>query len=195
MRPFALRPAFFGFGFVSDFSGLSVVTVAKSDTLMPRRAGVVGRYLRLAMCLRPLGFLSGGAGPPRVSRNQDPRVAIGGRCRASSARRQGRLREDVDLVAFGEGDDGALGLLAPSLHESESHALPGAIERVDLADPHAPDRLDSLLDLGLVRGGVHDERVPAVVEQRVALLADDRFDDHVVWVLHAAPSSVVSSTA
>src|SRR5918996_3470338 len=172
MRPFALRPAFLGFGLVSDFSGLSVVTVAKSDTLMPRRAGDVGRYLRLAMCLRPLGY-----GWRAVSHSP------------------AWLREDVDLVAFGEGHDGALGLLALTPHEPETHPLARAVERVDLAYGHAPDCLDSLLDLRLVGGGMHDERVAAVVEQRVALLADDRFDDHVVWALHAAPSSSVSSVS
>ena len=53
MRPWALRPAFLGLGLVRDLSGLSVVTLAKSDTLMPRRAGVVGLYLRTAMVRCP----------------------------------------------------------------------------------------------------------------------------------------------
>ena len=39
MRPYELRPPVFGFGFVSDFSGLVFVTSAKSDDVWNRRPG------------------------------------------------------------------------------------------------------------------------------------------------------------
>src|SRR5918998_2631616 len=50
IRPWALRPPFFGSGASSDFSGVDRVISAKSATLEPRRPGVVGLYLRIPMC-------------------------------------------------------------------------------------------------------------------------------------------------
>jgi hypothetical protein len=38
-----------GFGMTSDFSGVDLVSSTKSATLLPRRPGVVGLYLRIAM--------------------------------------------------------------------------------------------------------------------------------------------------
>src|SRR5690606_18227953 len=49
MRPWLLRPPFLGSGSTSDFSGVVRVISAKSATLEPRRPGVVGLYLRIAM--------------------------------------------------------------------------------------------------------------------------------------------------
>src|SRR5689334_12480999 len=49
MRPYALRPPVFGFGFVSDFSGLSRVTSEKSDDDWNRRPGLVGLRLRMGI--------------------------------------------------------------------------------------------------------------------------------------------------
>src|SRR5689334_18636812 len=49
MRPYALRPPVFGFGFVSDFSGLSRVTSAKSEADWNRRPGLVGLRLRMGI--------------------------------------------------------------------------------------------------------------------------------------------------
>src|SRR3954451_23851797 len=49
MRPALLRPPVFGSGRSSDFSGVDRVISAKSATDEPRRPGVVGLYLRIAM--------------------------------------------------------------------------------------------------------------------------------------------------
>src|SRR3954469_21321527 len=49
MRPWTLRPPFLGRGTSRDFSGVDRVISAKSATLEPRRPGVVGLYLRIAM--------------------------------------------------------------------------------------------------------------------------------------------------
>src|SRR6266498_193300 len=53
MRPWTLRPPFLGSGTTSDFSGVDRVISAKSATLEPRRPGVVGLYLRIAIVLYP----------------------------------------------------------------------------------------------------------------------------------------------
>src|ERR1043165_609017 len=53
--PDALRPPDLLSGRSSDFSGVDRVISAKSETLEPRRPGVVGLYLRMPMCqLSPL---------------------------------------------------------------------------------------------------------------------------------------------
>src|SRR3954447_12831043 len=54
MRPWTLRPPFLGSGASRDFSGVDRVISAKSATLEPRRPGVVGLYLRIAMIYNPL---------------------------------------------------------------------------------------------------------------------------------------------
>src|SRR3954462_7716220 len=51
--PCALRPPLFGSGRSSDFSGVDRVISAKSATLEPRRPGVVGLYLRIAISEYP----------------------------------------------------------------------------------------------------------------------------------------------
>src|SRR5689334_24004266 len=51
IRPCALRPPLPCSGRTSDFSGWSRVISAKSETLAPRRPGVVGLYLRIAITL------------------------------------------------------------------------------------------------------------------------------------------------
>ena len=53
IRPLLLRPPVLGLGTTSDFSGVDRVTSAKSATEEPRRPGVVGLYLRIAMALSP----------------------------------------------------------------------------------------------------------------------------------------------
>src|SRR4029078_1226518 len=62
IRPWALRPPFFGSGASSDFSGVDRVISAKSATLEPRRPGVVGLYLRIAIVYTPQL-----TGPPKAS--------------------------------------------------------------------------------------------------------------------------------
>src|SRR3954463_5271010 len=54
IRPWTLRPPFLGSGTSRDFSGVDRVISAKSATLEPRRPGVVGLYLRIAIDLHPL---------------------------------------------------------------------------------------------------------------------------------------------
>src|SRR6476620_7136759 len=82
MRPWLLRPPFLGSGRVSDFSGVVRVISTKSASEEPRRPGVVGLYLRIAMFFSP----------------------------QSGARSGDRTSEDVDAVALGEADDRALGV-------------------------------------------------------------------------------------
>src|SRR6186713_1062160 len=53
MRPALLRPPVFGSGRSRDFSGVERVISAKSATEEPRRPGVVGLYLRMAMVFFP----------------------------------------------------------------------------------------------------------------------------------------------
>src|SRR5918993_2060765 len=53
IRPLLLRPPVLGLGTTSDFSGVDRVTSAKSATEEPRRPGVVGLYLRIAIALLP----------------------------------------------------------------------------------------------------------------------------------------------
>ena len=60
MRPALLRPPLLCSGRTSDFSGSERVTSTKSATLEPRRAGVVGLYLRMPMSARLTG-------PPKMS--------------------------------------------------------------------------------------------------------------------------------
>src|SRR6516165_9982726 len=56
MRPCTLRPPRECSGRTSDFSGSLLVTSEKSEPLAPRRPGVVGLYLRIAMLVAsPLG--------------------------------------------------------------------------------------------------------------------------------------------
>src|SRR5918995_3548827 len=51
MRPWLLRPPVLDSGRRSDFSGVDRVISAKSATDEPRRPGVVGLYLRIAISL------------------------------------------------------------------------------------------------------------------------------------------------
>src|SRR6476619_5725275 len=69
--------------------------------------------------------------------------------------------EQLDVVAGGDGDDGPLGVGATTLAVRAPGALGLAlpVEGVDLEDAHAPDRLDGVVDLGLGRSLVDDERV------------------------------------
>src|SRR3954470_14921187 len=172
-----LRPPRPCSGRTSDFSGWSRVTSAKSATLEPRRPGVVGLYLRIAMGLESLSVLSG---------------PVGGQARSGA-----RATEDLDALTGGERDDGALGVLALAhLCAPAPLALALAVDRVHAVDLHVEDLLHGDLDLRLVRLGQHDERVLPGVDQAVALLRDDRGEQDVPGVADAhAFSSVVSSAA
>src|SRR5690606_36117667 len=100
-------------------------------------------------------------------------------------------REDVDRSGL-EGDDGALGVLALAEAEARPAGLAGAVERVHRGDLDAEDLLDRELDLSLVRVGRHDEGVLALIDERVALLRDDRGDDDVARVLVREGHAVTS---
>src|SRR6478672_1193369 len=154
MRPWLLRPPFFGSGRVSDFSGVDRVISTKSATDEPRRPGVGGLYLRIAISV-----------PIQRARSGD------------------RTSEDVDAVTLGEADDRALGVgtLAHAVAGATRLAL--AVDRVDRGDLDVEDLLDRDLDLGLVGVRVDDEGVLVGVEEAVALLRHDRRDQDVAVVL------------
>src|SRR3954452_22113608 len=101
--------------------------------------------------------------------------------------------EDLDGIALGERDDRAL--LVGALADGPAAALELALapERVHRRDAHVPDRLDGLLDLGLVRPGIDQEGVAVQLEPGVGLLRHHRADDHVAWRLHASSPPSVSS--
>src|SRR3954466_15960438 len=67
IRPWVLRPPGLGSGRVSDFSGVVRVISTKSATEEPRRPGVVGLYLRIAMVSRPSQEPGQETGPPKMS--------------------------------------------------------------------------------------------------------------------------------
>src|SRR6187455_2233397 len=133
IRPALLRPPLLPSGRTSDFSGVVLVTSTKSATDEPRRPGVVGLYLRIAMSVCLLG-------------------------------RSGARAEDVDGT-LAERDDGALGVLALADAEAGTPRLALAVHRVDRVDLDVEDLLDGDLDLRLVRPGVDEERVLALVEK------------------------------
>src|SRR5690606_16150033 len=107
-------------------------------------------------------------------------------------------REDVDRAGL-ERDDGALGVLALAEAELGSTRLALLVEGVDRRDLHVEDLLDRELDLGLVRAGVHLEGVLALVDEVVALLGDNRCENHVARIFergaHALTSSVFLAAA
>src|SRR5919202_2932054 len=156
MRPALLRPPLLVSGRTSDFSGSDRVISTKSATDAPRRPGVVGLYLRI----------------PMVSSSS---ISSLSRIRTPSG---DRPPEDVDGAVL-ERHDRALGVLALADAEPGPAALALAVDRVDRGDLHVEDLLDRLADLGLVRVGVDDERVLALVEQAVALLGDHRGEQDV----------------
>src|SRR5690554_1772772 len=103
-------------------------------------------------------------------------------------------REDVDRTGL-ESDDGALRVLALAGAEAGAARLALLVEGVDRRDLHVEDLLDRELDLGLVRAGVHLEGVLALIDQVVALLRDNRRENHITRILvggaHALTSSVL----
>src|SRR5690625_2427595 len=167
MRPVLLRPPLLVSGRTSDFSGCVRVISTKSAALEPRRPGVVGLYLRIAMGLDPQSL----------------------QCAASA----GHFTEDVD-GALAQRDDRALGvlLLADAGTRPPGLALP--VRRVHRADLDVEDRLDGVLDLGLVRARVDEEGVLPLVDEVVALLGDHGGDDDVPRVLVVLDAHLSSSS-
>src|SRR5262245_25972951 len=104
--------------------------------------------------------------------------------------------EDLDAVALGELDDRALLVGALAQRVPATLDLAGAVQRANRGHLDVPDRLDGLLDLGLVRPRVHEERVGVLLQAGVGLLAHDRADDDVSGGLHSpSPSSGVADAA
>src|SRR6266568_1337166 len=161
MRPELLRPPLPCRGRTSDFSGSSRVTSTKSAWLAPRRPGVVGLYLRIAMSART------------------------------------NLAEYVDPVAFAKRDDRALDRLARAVTESGPLPFAWPIERVHVGDLDVEHLLDGDLDLRLVRQRVDVERVLVLIQQAVALLRNDRSEQHIAGIVEhqLCSSSDVSSAA
>src|SRR5581483_1430864 len=93
-----------------------------------------------------------------------------------------RTAEDVDAVALDQRHDGALGVLALAEAGARALALALPVQRVDVGDLDREDRFHGLLDLRLVGVRRHDERVLVLVEEAVALLRDDRLQQHVTGV-------------
>src|SRR4029453_5225666 len=111
MRPVLFRPPLFVSGRTSDFSGVVRVISTKSATEAPRRPGVVGLYLRIAMSV------------------------------TSQARSGDRTSENVDAGAPGQADDRALGVLAPADPGPGTTRLALAVDRVHRRDLHAENLL------------------------------------------------------
>src|SRR5690606_10034242 len=167
IRPVLLRPPLLLSGRTSDFSGCDRVISTKSATLEPRRPGVVGLYLRIAMGVDPQSLQ-----------------------RAASA---GNFTEDVD-GALAQRDDRALGVLTLAEAGAGPPGLALTVRRVHRADLDLEDRLDGVLDLGLVRARVDEEGVLPLVDEAVALLGDHRGDDDVPGVLVVLDAHLPSSS-
>src|SRR5438105_6501983 len=88
--------------------------------------------------------------------------------------------EDLDRVALAHLDDGLLPAGLRAAVEAAPLRLRLHLRDVDALDLHVEELLDGLADLGLVRARVHAERVLAVGDQRVALLAHDRGEEDFV---------------
>src|SRR5450759_544398 len=203
MRPLLLRPPVLCSGESSDFSGVDVVTSAKSETDMNRRPGDVGLYFfspistpsHVRWPVRPgtavvtlggsrLAARRSDAGPHTVpgdsicEAHRHPYVAPSGRPEGLTA------FEELDLVASLEGDDGLLPRRGHALGISDPARLARHVHGVDACHRHVEELLDRLGDLDLA-GRLGDlERVAVVLDHRVGLLRDDRAKDDLMCVLH-----------
>src|SRR5262245_41764750 len=112
-----------------------------------------------------------------------------------------RSREDLDRLALAQLHDGLLPARARAPREAAALGLRLHLEHLHVLDPDLEELLDGLADLRLVRVGVHLERVLALLDLAVALLGDDRREEHLVRMqAHAAlpwtrgsASSVIST--
>src|SRR6478752_5824036 len=90
--------------------------------------------------------------------------------------------EDRDGLAGTNLDHGLLPGPGATGGDAAALGLGGDLRGADLDDVDVEQRLDGLLDLRLVRLVVHAERVLVGGRQDVALLGDDRADDHLAVV-------------
>src|SRR5207248_5379255 len=93
-----------------------------------------------------------------------------------------RASEEVDAVAGGDADNGAFGVVALAVAEPGALALAGSVEGVDARHLDVEDLLDGNLDLRLFGVRVNDERALVLVDESIALLRDDRSEQHVAGV-------------
>src|SRR5262245_40864418 len=108
-------------------------------------------------------------------------IGVGRRgCIALSIRFQ--TLEDRDRVAGAHLHDGLLPGPGAAGGDAAALGLGGDLRGADLDDVDVEQRLDGLLDLGLVRLVVHAERVLVGGREHVALLGDDWADDHLAVV-------------
>src|SRR4051794_32784218 len=99
-----------------------------------------------------------------------------------------RAPEEVDAVALSQADDGALGVVALSETDPGPLALALTVEGVDAGHLDVEDLFDGDLDLRLVGVRANEERVLVLVDEAVALLRDDRSEQHVARIRdHASP--------
>src|SRR5512138_2158272 len=134
MWPCALRPPDFFIGRVSFFSGFDFVTSAKSDTVMWRRAGLVGLYSLRAMvlsrprALRPLEEGDGLALPQGHERLLPVRAAadVAADALVLPARDGGAHGEDVHVEQL---LDGLLHLDLGRVAVHLERELPGRLSR------------------------------------------------------------------
>src|SRR5207244_4117205 len=103
--------------------------------------------------------------------------------------------EDLDRVTLRARHDRSLLIAALAFGEPAPLDLAVSVERVDRRHPDVPDGLDGLLDLGLVRSLIHEERVGAPLQARVGLLGDYGTDNHVAGGLHERSPASASAAA
>src|SRR5699024_9892028 len=116
MRPLLLRPPDLDSGRTSDSSGVDRGPSTKSAPPEPRRPGVVGLLLRIARWVS-------------LRLSSAPRT---------SAASGDRPSEDVD-GSVGQGDDGALGVVALAGPEARAARLALTVDRVDRLDLDVED--------------------------------------------------------
>src|SRR3954470_13835755 len=118
IRPWLLRPPVLGSGRVSDFSGVERVISAKSATEEPRRPGVVGLYLRIAIVISPQSLADSredvdGTGLERDDRTLGVLALSGTETRAAglarTVQRVDRADLDTEDLLDGELDLGLVG--------------------------------------------------------------------------------------
>src|SRR5215203_4311127 len=103
--------------------------------------------------------------------------------------------EELDRILGMQRDDGLLPLPPGALGPAAALGLGLDPGRADTGHPHAEDLFDRLAHLRLVSPVVHPKRVLVGREQGVALLGDDRPDDHLTRVHRATAFSVSRPSA